>query len=264
MKWRKVDRQGLLDKTNRDPFVRWVMAGEALGLVSKYGWACVGPWRPHGRHWGGAAIVDPDAPEGAESQALALLDQLAMEHGAVLEWFSTAPGRVLQLPATRSMTGIGEWDFHWVDRSGFAQWPTPPPDIEVIELDDEVDAQRLEDFGRSHHPDFKGFPGRGYAMFWAAVRSVRDGELVGIGALHELASGIPHLAGIVVHRQWRGRGVGLTLSAVLTERAILEAGVSTLGVDRENHGAQRIYRRLGYQAAQQFSTRGLAPVATST
>ena len=101
-----------------------------------------------------------------------------------------------------------------------------------------------------------GRTGRTDASAWLAARD-RRGRLVGVGAVHELASGIPHLAGIVVDTSQRGRGIGRWLTAELTRRAVEEAGVSTLGVYSDNLPATRLYAALGYRTAHRLHTRSL-------
>lgn len=258
--WRQIDRSELLQVSGHDPFVRWVTTSEVLAVADedRQGWACVGPWRPGNRHWGGAAIVTQGVARQAESEALELLNELAQTRGVGLEWFSTAVGRSLQLPSDQHSTGSGEWDFMWADRLAGEQ---PAGErVDMVELDDQDDAEELASFGSTHNANFEGFPGRGFATLWLGVRAA-PGELRAIGALHELASGIPHVSGIVVAPSHRGQGLGMALTRELTRRAIIEAGVSTLGVYSDNEHALRIYQTLGYERAHRFHTRSLAPLA---
>ncbi|WP_141818848.1 GNAT family N-acetyltransferase [Ornithinimicrobium humiphilum] len=252
MTWAQVDRTQLLELSAQDPWVRWATSSELLAVAGEDGWACVGPWRPSG-HWGGTAVVAPGSPERAESEALAVLAALADEQGVSVEWFSTLPGRSLEVPGGLAPSGSGHWDFLWTRE-------TPVLDrvvegVELVELDDVEDAERIADFGLRHNLSFEGYPGRGYATLWLGV--VDDGDLVGVGAVHELASGIPHLAGIVVAQEQRGRGIGALLTARLTTAAIEEAGVSTLGVYSDNTAALRLYDALGYRTAHRLHTRSL-------
>src|SRR5690606_3081543 len=149
-----------------------------------------------------------------------------------------------EAPTGLATTGSGRWDFMWTKEvPGVAD---PAQEVELVELDDVGEARLIEDFGRRHNPGFEGFPGHGFASLWLAARGP-SGDLLGVGAVHELASGMPHLSGIVVDTALRGRGIGRLLTAELTRRAIEEAGVSTLGVYSDNRPAARLYEALGYR-----------------
>lgn len=246
--WRQVDRAELLELSGGDPFLRWVTDDRLLAIAGPAGWAWLHPWRPGGRHWGGA-FIGPDHDGGAlAGSALSRLILLAQADGVAPEWFSTTDGGALRLPAGWEQAGVGEWDFMWTEE---AREPTPTG-LDFIELDDTADAAELERFGRAHNAAFEGFPGWDYALLWLGVR--RRGELVAIGALHALGAGTPHLAGIVTHTDCRGQGLGEAMVTELTRRAIAVAGVSTLGVTHTNTAALRLYQRLGYRTAHLFRT----------
>ncbi|MFK5634524.1 MULTISPECIES: GNAT family N-acetyltransferase [unclassified Ornithinimicrobium] len=255
MTWVQVDRGELLERSAHDPYVRWALPSEVIAVASDQGWACVAPWRRGRSHWGGVAVVRPWAGERAESEAFAALAELADRDGVSVEWFSTHHERGLVIPAGYVTVGAGSWDFLWTD-----DVPAADGSVAFHELHDGDDATLISTFGHAHNPAFEGFPGHGHASLWLAVRD-DAGDLVALGGVHELASGIPHLSGIVVHTAHRGRGLGRALTAELTRRAIEEAGVSTLGVYSDNMPALRLYERLGYRTAHRFTTRSLATVA---
>src|SRR5690606_25546847 len=134
-----------------------------------------------------------------------------------------------------------------------------PEGFALVELDDTADADALEQFGRRHNPDFEGFPGRGFSLLWLGLLDSAGG-LSGIGALHALDTGLPHLSGIVVDSRHRGRGLGRALTAHLTRRALESSGVSTLGVYTDNRVAISLYHSLGYQTHHSFHTRDVTRV----
>jgi GNAT superfamily N-acetyltransferase len=252
--WAQIDRTELLELSAHDPWVRWATSSEVLAVAGEHGWACLSPWRPQLAHWGGTAVVGPGSHDRAESEALEALARLAQERGVAVEWFSTLPGRDLQVPPGLAATGSGQWDFMWTK-----DVPSPGRPVEgvhLVELDDIDDARAIEEFGGRHNPTFEGYPGRGFATLWLGARGTH-GELLGVGAVHELASGMPHLAGIVVDTGLRGRGIGRLLTAALTRAAIEEAGVSTLGVYCDNAPATHLYTALGYRTAHRLHTRSL-------
>jgi GNAT superfamily N-acetyltransferase len=250
--WRPVDHAELLEVSDGDPYVEFAVRPDAFGVVGEHGWAAMHPWRPTG-HWGGGAFVSPDAPGETESQALlALLEQAPQ---TPLEWFSTRPGRTLEVPAGLAVGGSGGWDF-LTTREPAPIGAALPAGCALVELDDAVDAAQLEAFGRAHNADFEGFPGHGYGVLWLGLRDA-GGTLVAIGGLHLLATGAPHLSGIVVDRAQRGRGLGRALTAELTRAAIDRSGVSTLGVYSANVAAIALYHSLGYVTHHSFQTRDL-------
>lgn len=262
MTWSQVDRDELLTISARDPFVRFATSSDIVAVASPDGWACVSPWRQGAAHWGGAAVVSTDAPPDAESGALRAIVEAAHDE-VQLEWFSTNDQRDLALPDHYCTVASGHWAFMWTEHTAGAQLPKGLGDqgLELVELNDAADAETIERFGSTHSDGpYMGFPGRGFATLWLAVRD-SGGSTVALGALHELASGMPHLAGIVVRPESRGRGIGMLLTEALTARAVREAGVSTLGVDTGNGGALRLYERLGYASAHRFHTRDLGRVS---
>lgn len=248
-----MDRTTLVERTD-DPFLRYAAPADVLAVAGPLGWAALVRWRPFG-HWGGAAVVAPGAPAGAESDALAAVMSRAEGQQVSPEWFSTAPGRELR-PPPGWQAGTGDtWAFMWTERA--EDLPPAPPGL--VELDDAGDAARIEAFGLSHNRTFEGFAGRGYASLWLGVEDAA-GQLTAVGGIHVLGSGAAHLAGIVVRPDLRGTGLGAGLTAQLTRRAVAAHGVSTLGVYSDNAVAVGLYRRLGYAVAHHFHTRGLTRV----
>lgn len=251
MTWRRVDHEALLRASGDDPYVELAIPRDCLAVLGEHGWAAMHPWRPTG-HWGGAAIVDHDAPPDTESQALEAL--LRQSPDTPLEWFSTRAGRELTAPENFRITGGGSWDF--LSTRQMQPVPDLPRELRLVELDDAADAAQLEEFGRGHNPEFEGFPGHGYGVLWLGLRDA-EGALVGIGGMHLLAAGAPHLSGIVVDRAQRGRGLGRALTVELTRRALERAGFSTLGVFSANAPALSLYHALGYASHHSFHTRVL-------
>ena len=145
--------------------------------------------------------IDYAATGPAPAADAAALVARAEEQDASPEWFSTAPGRELAAPPGWQLGRGGTWAFMWTDRAD----DLPPPPTGLVELDDTVDATRIEHFGLTHNVVFEGFPGRGYASAWLGVED-SSGELTAVGAIHVLGSGAAHLAGIVVRPDLRGYG----------------------------------------------------------
>lgn len=249
MTWRRVDRAELVAASGNDPYLAYAAGSVALGVVGPHGWAVLHRWRPTG-FWGGAAVVGEHAPGDAESTALEALRASAPE--VPLEWFSTAPGRALHLPAGLRVTNSGRWDF--LSTSTTPPAVPLPPGAGLVSLDDATDAARITSFALRHNPDFEGFPGLGYALAWRGVTDPA-GHLLAVGALHELDTGLPHLSGLVVHTEHRRRGLGRLLTVELTRAALDGYGGCSLGVYSENRPAIGLYHALGYTTDHSFHTR---------
>lgn len=152
----------------------------------------------------------------------------------------------------------GDWDWMWTDAAPVRQ----PAEDRLVVLDDAADAAELAALNALGNPSAESDPGSGRTELWLGVRD-SAGPIIAAGALHRTAAGAPHLTGIVVDPAHRGTGLGAAVTAGLTRAALAVggpiSGVSTLGMYADNDGARRIYQRLGYRAAQQFSSRQLIP-----
>lgn len=250
-RWRRVDRERLLEFCRQEDMVRWCTDEEhVVAVASPFGWAWAHPWRPGGAHWGGVAVLDRASPPEAESAALRLILR-DLPIGVDLEWFSTVPGRALAAPRGYTLGAWEDWAFYATQ-----QMPVAEPTLPWVLLDDTTDADELARFGHAEHPDFQGFPGRGIAYRWYGLRG-HDGGLIAIGSLQRLATGVPHLGGIVVRSQHRGQGIGTDLMRLLTREALAESGVATLGVLSSNAAARVLYDSMGFHLSRRMVTRAL-------
>lgn len=141
----------------------------------------------------------------------------------------------------------GDWDWMWTSTA-----PAVPPhesaQESLVKLDDLADAEELTAFTNRHNTRVWAQIGVGVMAYWLGLRS-SAGELLAVGGAQREESGAAHLAGILTHRDHLGRGLGARITRALTQRAIADGGVSTLGVFTESAGAIRLYQRLGYRRA---------------
>jgi len=95
---------------------------------------------------------------------------------------------------------------------------------------------------------------------WAGVRD-DAGQLAATGALAWSAPTIGLLAGVAVHPQARGQGLGRDVCTFLFAEALRRHGAAALMVEEWNHTAQRMYRALGlrYQALAAAAVPGRKP-----
>jgi GNAT superfamily N-acetyltransferase len=79
---------------------------------------------------------------------------------------------------------------------------------------------------------------------WAGVRD-QTGRLVATGTLAWSAPSVALLAGIAVHPQARGQGLGRGIAAFLLAEGLHRHEAAALMVDDRNHTARHLYRSLG-------------------
>lgn len=158
------------------------------------------------------------------------------------------------LPRFFTVEDGGDWDWMWTRELP----PFLPVEADLVELDDEADADGIRALMARGNPRSHGHPGEGVTDRWLGLRDER-GTPVACAALHRNRAGNPHLSGITVAPELRGRGWGLALTAALTRQAVQEAGVCTLGMFSDNDGARRIYHGLGYRTAWSWASRRVTP-----
>lgn len=250
----------LLALTAGDPFVRWgisdplpgrVLATDGAVAVERFGRRGRGLWvLPHSG--GGTTAVRgllrqlPGPVAEMETAGISLPQAYAAQ---LAEVFELGPG--------------GEWDWMWTT--------THPPhgipgEDQLVVLDDTDDAEEIASLSSAHSPNGEGDPGTGRTHLWLGLRSSGTGsqlrlgargELVAVGAMQRLESGVPHLAGIVTHLGHRGQGLGRAVTAGLTRAGLAEDGVCTLGMYSDNPPARAVYLSLGYRTAYAWHSRRL-------
>lgn len=144
----------------------------------------------------------------------------------------------------------GDWDWMWTTTVP----PAFPQEEELVELDDTADLAEITALLEGANPTTHAHPGEGVTDLWLGVRDTA-GRIVACAALHRNAAGHPHLSGITVAPELRGRRIGLAMTAALTRRAVEKEGVCTLGMFSDNDVARRLYHGLGYRTAQKWASR---------
>ncbi|GIF71491.1 GNAT family N-acetyltransferase [Asanoa siamensis] len=141
-----------------------------------------------------------------------------------------------------------EWDFRWTT--------TPPP----VRTGEDLAGPVSDDAGISAlldaaFPSTMTRPGDPRIRSWWAIR---DGGRIVACAADRSRGGVGFLAGIAVHPDARGRGLGAALTAALTRQLVAEFGVAALGVMSDNSVANGMYESLGYTASIPRTSVGLA------
>ena len=146
----------------------------------------------------------------------------------------------------------GDWEWMWTTTV-----PRPvPQEDDLVELDDTADRAEITALLERGNPTTHAHPGEGVTELWLGLRDA-SGGIVACAALHRNAAGHPHLTGITVVPELRGRRIGLAMTAALTRRAVVREGVCTLGMFSDNDAARRLYHGLGYRTAQSWASRHL-------
>lgn len=245
---RIADHRELISAVDGEPFVRYEIGAGLAGPAWVLGRSAV-IFRPtHTGLSGLAAIGETDA-----------LVRLFGELGAAAtDGLQSLTATRAALPALAAVLPPlhpgGEWDWMWTTVAP-AQLPG---EDQLVRLDDTADAEELRALNELGNPTAESKPGTGRSELWLGIRD-RGGAIVAAGSLHRTPAGAPHLTGIVTSPDHRGRGYGAAVTAGLTRASLTMpgrvTGVSTLGMYAGNDVARRIYHRLGYRTAQQFSSR---------
>lgn len=203
----------------------------------------------------GATAVASDAhlPGGAGTVLTLLgeppaLAELAASLAGEIEipWRVTVPvAAVGALPSTWQHRHRRQW--HWM----LSSVEPPPIEHRVVEVADPGEIDDLLDAG---NPDAHARPGSPGVACWLGIRDAH-GRLLAVGALARQHDGTGHLRAVTVRPSMRGRGLGWSLSAELTRRALAGAsGIATLGVYADNDPAVTIYTELGYSVVHTFAS----------
>lgn len=245
MSWRLANKDELLVRSGGDPYVATEVAPGALGLVGPLGWAVV---RPFGAGRAGATLVFDSTPdEPAIARAIELVEGMAAGNGWRLIGITTHEGIELP-PGSRWQLGG-----HWVWMSA-TQVVADDGRWQLVELDDQADADEINTFALAANPLFEGDPGQGRNRFWLGARDA-TGALIGCGTVHDTPAGVGHLAGVVVDPARRRQGLGRALVIGLSRAVLATDGVTTLSAYAQNKGAIRLYEQVGYRLDHRFHSR---------
>lgn len=240
-----------------DPWVRWSLPTDPPPRMWR-GEHALAVERRGGRRHSLTIIPLPDAPDPeaaveavlARAVATDLIGELGVLGVSVPQPYLGALER--QLP----VHGGGDWAWLWTQQS-----PMPlAAEARLLHLDDVADAAEILDLSTEHSPTAEGEPGTGQSEVWLGARD-ESGALIAAGAMQRLPSGVPYLAGIVVHTAHRGQGLGTAVTAALTGVGLDDAGVCALSMYSDNPAAARTYHRLGYRTAWAWASRSLVPAA---
>lgn len=233
---RRIDSHvDLLAATDGDAFVRYDLP-DPLDYPAYALGAAVGTLR-HTHTWRlGLFVMGP--PTDAGALVAAMLAEGVLPPGIV---HVTATRGSLDAIAAHLPLGAGN-DWEWM-------YAVEPPALvagedRLVPLTED-DRAEVDAFLAAHNARTDARPFLTPDQHWIAVRD-EAGALIACGVREPGVSGNPVLAGITVHPDHRGTGLGLAVTAYLTRAAIAARGVSVLGLYSDNAVARRLYHGLGY------------------
>ncbi|MGC0251690.1 GNAT family N-acetyltransferase [Pseudactinotalea sp. Z1748] len=237
-----------------DPWVRWSLPSDPAPRMWRSEFA-LAVEREGGRRHSLTVIPLPGAPD-PEAAVEGVIAE-AVHSGLVGELgvlgISVPQAHIGALERQVRVDGGGDWEWMWTLTA-----PAPlAVEADLLHLDDTDDAAEILQLSTDHSPTAEGEPGTGLSEVWIGARAP-EGALIAAGAMQRLPSGVPYLAGIVVHTAHRGRGLGAAVTAALTRVGLDEAGVCTLSMYSDNPVARRAYHRLSYRTAWAWASRSLA------
>lgn len=177
--------------------------------------------------------------------ALVHLEQAAQAGGTVLTGLS--------VPRSADFQPGEPWERHggWIWYSTCELAEEIAREWDLIELDDVADAAEINAFGLRENPQFQGQAGRGLNRCWLGARD-DIGELIGCGVIHQPGHVYGDLGGLVVRRDYRGRGLGRDLLVEMTRRVLDFQPVVTLSAWAESQAALRLYDQIGFIREHEF------------
>lgn len=224
-----------------EPLPTPALAGRGAVAVERHGW----------RH-GFVVVPLPGGDSDAVEQVLLALRDEGHVAARGVSSLSVPQSHGHLLPRHFAIDGGGDWEWLWTT----TQPSRAAGEEDLVVLDDTSDADEIRGLTHTHSPRGEGDPGAGTTELWLGLRDA-DGALIAVGGMQRLASGAPHLAGIVVATPHRGHGLGHAVTAALTRRALNDSGVCTLGMYSDNATARNLYHRLGYCTAYAWASRRL-------
>lgn len=242
--------------TGTDPWVRWALPADPPPQMWR-GEHALAVERRGGRRHSLTIIPLPGAPDPPAAVGAVIAAVVANGLLADLQVLGiTVPqGHLDVLEQHLPVHGGGDWAWLWTRQVPQFQ----PAEAQLVHLDDHADATELTEFSAAHSPTAEGEPGTGRSELWIGARD-ETGALIAAGAMQRLPSGVPYLAGIVVHTAHRGYGLGSSVTAALTRAGLAQARVCALSMYSDNPAAARTYHRLGYRTAWRWASRSLTPV----
>lgn len=199
----------------------------------------------------GSACAD-DGPRGffgiGEPEALADLASRELLSGLVTSGtLSLGTWELIDPVVAAGLTPGSPWD--WMVTT------TPPPDADAELVVTEIgrgDAAVVRQFHAAVMPESR-FTADTPGFRWFGVRDDAD-RLIAVAGAEGWRYSV-HLGGIATRADLRRRGIGTALVSHVARRGVEETGLVSLGLWSDNHGARRLYERLGFRITRRFESR---------
>ncbi len=229
------DHAELVARCGDDTLCRWA----AQGLDGRCRAWCSGDGRAVAVAGPGLATRDRLAVHGPHAAAVTLA-------GDVLDLVGPSYRPLGDRELIGALTGeipalVRVATFGWMD-----SWrpAAPPPRHDGAEWLPDADLPEVAVLLQESFPDSLARPGVAGVERWAGVRDA-SGRLVATGALAWSAPDVALIAGIAVHPEGRGQGLGRRIGSFVLAEALHQHEAAALMVEDWNHTARRLYRDLG-------------------
>lgn len=243
---RLVTHSAVLDATGGSAFIRY----DIPAALDQPAWALgVAVALPRPTTIRGLRLLVIGPPEDAGE----LVGAMAAEglHPSDLAGVTVQRGSLSAVAAHLPVGDGNEWEWMYAATAP----PRVPAEDRLVPLSEE-DLPDIAGLLAEANPGTDARPFAHPGQHWVGVRD-DEGRLVACGVRETNVAGFPILAGITVHREQRGTGLGLAVTAHLTRSAVEEQGVCTLGMYSDNGVARRVYHGLGYTGDHLWSSRRL-------
>lgn len=240
----RVDGDELRAATGDDPLVRAVVLG---GRITGPAWSGFGAymWRASHRHEPSLTGIGP--PDGAAR----LLEQV-IRVDREIRHVSLPKGWIVHV-TPGLVERRADWDWFWTEMP-----PEPRPHSGEAKWLKSADEADVRDLLEKAMPDAVAWPGDARVRRWAGIRDTEQ-RLVACAADTSLQPAVGHLSSVATAADQRRRGYAAALMAWVTAR-FWDEGVElvTLGMYADNVAARRLYERLGFTRAHEFTAAGIA------
>ncbi|MFD9816107.1 GNAT family N-acetyltransferase [Streptomyces sp. NPDC059080] len=164
------------------------------------------------------------------------------------------PPYLLTVPRGTQVEGAETAAAQWEVLSLHHAPPLLPAEGQVVPVAGEPSAE-ITALLTAASPEHSVRPGAPDVELWAGVRDTNGALICGGAMVRKPGAALCSLASIATAPAYRGQGLAAGVTAWLARQALeREPSGCLLALDSANHGAKRVYERLGFRTVREFST----------